>query len=48
MVLKGENRSTWRKTSPSTTSSTKNLTLTELGPNSGVPAKRPATNRLSR
>ena len=47
MILTGENRSTGRKTCPSATLSTTNLTSTELGLNPGLSDYRPATNRLS-
>jgi hypothetical protein len=47
MKLTGENRSTRRKTSPSATLSTKNLTWTDSGSNPGLRDESPATNRLS-
>jgi hypothetical protein len=47
MKLTGENRSTRRKTCPSATLSTTNLTWTDPGSNPGLRGERPATNRLS-
>jgi len=46
MILKGENRRTRRKTSPSSTLSTKNITQTDLGSNPSPCDDRPATKRL--
>jgi len=40
-------KSTLRKTCPSATLSTINLTWTDLGSNPGLRGERPATNRLS-
>jgi hypothetical protein len=42
-----ENRSTRRRTRPSATLSTIDLTWTGLGSNPGHSSERPATNRLS-
>jgi hypothetical protein len=47
MVLTGENRRTRRKTCPSTTLSTTNLTLTGSGAKPGLRCARPANNRVS-
>ena len=47
MKLTGENRSTRRKTCPSTTLSTTNPTWTDQESNPGLRGERPATNRLS-
>jgi len=47
MILTDENRSTGRKSYLSVTPSTTNLTSADLGSRPGLPAERPATNRLS-
>jgi hypothetical protein len=47
MKLTGENRSTRRKTSPSTTLSTINPTWTDPGSNPGLRGGKPVANRLS-
>jgi hypothetical protein len=47
MILTGENRRTRRKTCPSVTLSTTNLTWAALGANMGLRREKPATNRLS-
>jgi hypothetical protein len=47
MKLTGENRSTQRKTCPSTTLSTTNPTWTDPGSNPGLRGERPATYCLS-
>jgi hypothetical protein len=47
MKLTGENRSTRRKSCPSITLSTTNLTWNDLGSSPGLRGERPATNRLS-
>jgi hypothetical protein len=46
MKLRGENRSTRRKTCPSATLSTTNATWTDPGSNQGLCVGRPAINRL--
>jgi hypothetical protein len=43
MILTEENPSTGRKTCPSATSPTTNVTLTDLGSNADLRVKRPAT-----
>jgi hypothetical protein len=47
IILTGEISRTRRKTSPSTTLSTTNLTWINSGANPGLGSERPATNRLS-
>jgi hypothetical protein len=47
MVLTGETRSTRRKTCPSVTLPTTNLTRTDLGSNPGLHDECPAPNRIS-
>jgi hypothetical protein len=47
MILTRENWRTWRKTYPSATLSTTNLTWTEPGANPGLRCERPATNSQS-
>jgi hypothetical protein len=47
MILTGETRRTRRKTCPSATSSTTNLSRTDRGANTGLRGLTPATNRLS-
>jgi hypothetical protein len=47
MKLTGENRSTWGKTCPNATLSTKNPTWTDPGSNPDLRGGRPAANRLS-
>jgi hypothetical protein len=47
MKLTGENRNTRRKSCPSATFSTTNLTWTDTGSNPGLCGEGPATNRLS-
>jgi hypothetical protein len=47
MKLTGENRQLGKKTCPSATLSTTNLTWTDPGSNPGLRGERPATNRLS-
>jgi hypothetical protein len=46
MILAGEQRSTWRKTCPSATTSTNNLTWSTLGLNPSSVAEKPGTNCL--
>jgi hypothetical protein len=46
MIHTGENRSTRRETSPSVTSSTKNLTQNDLRVKIILRFERPSTNRL--
>jgi hypothetical protein len=47
IILTGGNRITWRKTCPSATLSTTNLTWTDQGANPCLRGLRPATNHLS-
>jgi hypothetical protein len=47
MILTGEDRRTQRKTCPSATLSSTNLTWTDRGAKPGLHSERPATNHLS-
>jgi hypothetical protein len=47
IILTGENQRTWRKTCPSPTLSTTNLTWIDMGTNVGLCSERPGANRLN-